>query len=159
MTDKDSFLTTRRLAMEEGILAGGSCGTALWAALEAAKTIDDPDALIVVVLPDGGRSYLSKIFNDAWMTQYGFLERAGDPAVGDVLRRKADGASELPSLVTVQTHQKVRDAVALLHEHGVSQLPVVCATIRASSSARSASAACWRARSMSPRCWAPRSSR
>ncbi len=128
VTDKDSFLTTRRLAMEEGILAGGSCGTALWAALEAAREIDDPNALIVVVLPDGGRSYLSKIFNDAWMTQYGFLERVGDLAVGDVLRRKADGASELPSLVTVQTHQKVRDAVALLHEHGVSQLPVVSAS-------------------------------
>jgi cystathionine beta-synthase len=127
VSDKDSFLTTRRLAMEEGILAGGSCGTAMWAALEAAKTIDDPNALVVVVLPDGGRSYLSKIFNDAWMTQYGFLERAGDLAVGDVLRRKADGMSAMPSLVTVQTHQKVRDAVALLHEHGVSQLPVVSA--------------------------------
>jgi len=125
VSDRDSFLTTRRLAMEEGILAGGSCGTALWAALEAAREIDDPEALVVVVLPDGGRSYLSKIFNDAWMTQYGFLERAGDLAVGDVLRRKADGSASLPSLVTVQTHQKVRDAVALLHEHGVSQLPVV----------------------------------
>jgi cystathionine beta-synthase len=127
VTDKDSFLTTRRLAMEEGILAGGSCGTAMWAALEAAKTIEDPNALVVVVLPDGGRSYLSKIFNDAWMTQYGFLDRTGDAAVGDVLRRKALGAGEMPSLVTVQTHQKVRDAVALLHEHGVSQLPVVSA--------------------------------
>ncbi|WP_051221636.1 cystathionine beta-synthase [Conexibacter woesei] len=126
VTDKDSFLTTRRLAMEEGILAGGSCGTAMWATLEAAKTIDDPDALVVVVLPDGGRSYLSKIFNDAWMTQYGFLDRTGDAAVGDVLARKADGGGT-PSLVTVQTHQKVRDAVALLHEHGVSQLPVVSA--------------------------------
>jgi cystathionine beta-synthase len=126
VTDKDSFLTTRRLAMEEGILAGGSCGTAMWAALEAAKTIDDPNALVVVVLPDGGRSYLSKIFNDAWMTQYGFLDRTGDAAVGDVLARKADGGGT-PSLVTVQTHQKVRDAVALLHEHGVSQLPVVSA--------------------------------
>ncbi len=124
VSDKDSFLTTRRLAMEEGILVGGSCGTAMWAALEAAKDIDDPDALIVVVLPDGGRSYLSKIFNDAWMTQYGFLERAGDLAVGDVLARKSAGT---PSLVTVQTHQKVSDAVALLHEHGVSQLPVVSA--------------------------------
>jgi cystathionine beta-synthase len=130
VTDKDSFLTTRRLAMEEGILAGGSCGTALWAALEVARGIDDPDAMVAVVLPDGGRSYLSKIFNDAWMTQYGFLERVGDLAVGDVLRRKqgADaGAPQIPSLVTVQTHQKVRDAVALLHEHGVSQLPVVSA--------------------------------
>ncbi|MDX6725491.1 MAG: cystathionine beta-synthase [Baekduia sp.] len=125
VTDRDSFLTTRRLAMEEGILAGGSCGTALWAALEVAKGIDDPDAVVVVVLPDGGRSYLSKIFNDTWMTEYGFLERTGDRAVGDVLARKASGG--LPSLVTVQTHQKVRDAVALLHEHGVSQLPVVSA--------------------------------
>jgi cystathionine beta-synthase len=130
VTDKDSFLTTRRLAMEEGILAGGSCGTAMWAALEVARGIDDPNAMVAVILPDGGRSYLSKIFNDAWMTQYGFLERVGDLAVGDVLRRKAgDGASPtaIPSLVTVQTHQKVRDAVALLHEHGVSQLPVVSA--------------------------------
>jgi cystathionine beta-synthase len=126
VTDKDSFLTTRRLAMEEGILAGGSCGTALWAALEVAKGIDDPNAMVAVILPDGGRSYLSKIFNDAWMTQYGFLERAGDLAVGDVLTRK-HGMGEVPSLVTVQTHQKVRDAVALLHEHGVSQLPVVSA--------------------------------
>jgi cystathionine beta-synthase len=82
--------------------------------------------MVAVVLPDGGRSYLSKIFNDAWMTQYGFLERAGDLAVGDVLRRK-DGATGTPALVTVQTHQTVRDAVALLHEHGVSQLPVVSA--------------------------------
>jgi cystathionine beta-synthase len=129
VSDRDSFLTTRRLAMEEGILAGGSCGTALWAALEVARGIDDPGAMVAVVLPDGGRNYLSKIFNDAWMTQYGFLERAGDLAVGDVLRRKADGAdpARIPSLVTVQTHQKVRDAVALLHEHGVSQLPVVSA--------------------------------
>ena len=126
VTDKDSFLTTRRLAMEEGILAGGSCGTALWAALEVARGIDDPEAMVAVILPDGGRSYLSKVFNDAWMTQYGFLERAGDLAVGDVLRRK-HGIAEMPTLVTVQTHQKVRDAVALLHEHGVSQLPVVSA--------------------------------
>jgi cystathionine beta-synthase len=126
VSDKDSFLTTRRLAMEEGILAGGSCGTAMHAALEVAAGIDDPEAMVVVVLPDGGRSYLSKIFNDAWMTQYGFLERAGDLAVGDVLVRK-HGTGTIPSLVTVQTHQKVRDAVALLHEHGVSQLPVVSA--------------------------------
>ena len=76
------------------------------------------------MLPDGGRSYLSKIFNDAWMRQYGFIERKDDLSVGDVLRRKAD-ADEIPPLVTVETHARVRDAIALLHEHRVSQLPVV----------------------------------
>ena len=124
VSDRDSFLTTRRLAQAEGILAGGSGGLAVHAALEVARTIDDPDALMVVVLPDGGRSYLSKIFNDSWMRQYGFLDRPDDLTVGDVLRRKS-AAGEIPPLVTVETHSRVRDAVALLHEHRVSQLPVV----------------------------------
>jgi cystathionine beta-synthase len=126
VSDKDSFLMTRRLAMTEGILAGGSCGTALHAALEVAKEISDPEAMVAVILPDGGRSYLSKVFNDAWMSEYGFLERASDQTVGDVLRQKHAGG-EVPPLVTVETHSKVRDAVALLHEHRVSQLPVVSA--------------------------------
>jgi cystathionine beta-synthase len=124
VSDKDSFLMTRRLAATEGILAGGSCGLALHAAVELAREIDDPEAMIAVILPDGGRSYLSKVFNDAWMRQYGFLERDSGLTVGDVLRRKhAEG--EIPPLVTVETHAKVRDAVALFHEHRVSQLPVV----------------------------------
>ncbi len=126
VSDRDAFLTTRRLAMTEGILAGGSSGMALWAALEVAKGIDDPQALVAVILPDGGRSYLSRVFSDAWMTEHGFLERAGDRTVGDVLRRRSEG-SEVPPLVTVHAHQRVRDAVALLHEHRVSQLPVVSA--------------------------------
>jgi cystathionine beta-synthase len=126
VSDKEAFLATRRLAMVEGILAGGSGGLAVHAALQVAGEIDDPEAVVVVVLPDGGRSYLSKVFNDAWMTQHGFLERATDQTVGDVLRAKQQ-AGEIPPLVTVQTHQKVRDAVALLHEHRVSQLPVVSA--------------------------------
>jgi cystathionine beta-synthase len=124
VSDRDAFLTTRRLAMTEGILAGGSGGLAVHAALQVAREVDDPRALIAVILPDGGRSYLSKVYNDAWMTQHGFLERATDETVGDVLRAKQE-AGEIPPLVTVQTHQKVRDAVALLHEHRVSQLPVV----------------------------------
>jgi cystathionine beta-synthase len=124
VSDRESFLMTRRLAQVEGILAGGSCGTALVAALEVANEIDDPEAMVAVILPDGGRNYLSKIFNDAWMTQYGFIERASDYTVGDVLRRKSE-SGEIPPLVTVETHQKVRDAIALLHEHRVSQLPVV----------------------------------
>jgi cystathionine beta-synthase len=126
VSDRDSFLTTRRLAQSEGILAGGSSGMAVHAALEVAGEIDDPEALVLVILPDGGRSYLSKVYNDAWMRQYGFLERAPELSVGDVLSRKhAEG--EIPPLVTVETHAKVRDAVAKMHEHGVSQIPVVSA--------------------------------
>jgi cystathionine beta-synthase len=126
VSDRDSFLTTRRLAQTEGILAGGSCGTALHAALQVGAEIGDPDAMVVVILPDGGRSYLSKIFSDSWMRQYGFLARDAHLTVGDVLRRKR-AAGEFPSLVTVQPHYKVREAVSLLHEYRVSQLPVVAA--------------------------------
>src|SRR5213076_2179302 len=78
VSDKDAFLTTRRLAETEGLLVGGSCGMAAHAALEVARGIDDPDAMVAVVLPDGGRAYLSKIFSDDWMTEHGMLER---PAV------------------------------------------------------------------------------
>jgi cystathionine beta-synthase len=124
VSDRDSFVTTRRLAQTEGILAGGSSGMAAYAALEIAREIDDPAAVIVVILPDGGRSYLSKIFNDAWMRQYGFLDREPELTVGDVLRHKHD-EGEIPPLLTVETHAKVRDAVALMHEHRVSQVPVV----------------------------------
>ncbi len=124
VSDRDSFLWTRRLAQTEGILAGGSCGLALCAAYEVACEIDDPEAMVAVILPDGGRSYLSKVFNDAWMRQYGFLEREEEQTVGDVLRHKHD-EGDIPPLLTVETHAKVRDAVALLHEHRVSQLPVV----------------------------------
>ena len=126
VSDRDSFLMTRRLAALEGILAGGSSGLALVAALRIAAEVDDPDALIVVVLPDGGRSYLSKIFNDAWMTHRGFLERTSTETVGDILHFKRERDDTL-QLVTVSTHDKVRDALALMHEHGVSQLPVVSA--------------------------------
>ena len=112
------------------------------AALEVAREIDDPDAMVAVILPDGGRAYLSKIFNDAWMRQYGFLERAADRTVGDVLRAK-HAAGEIPPLVTVETHAEVRDAIALLHEHRVSQLPVVSAhDPQHGRRARSASAGC-----------------
>jgi cystathionine beta-synthase len=124
VSDKEAFLTTRRLAHTEGILAGGSGGMAVHAAVAVARELTDPAALVVVVLPDGGRAYLSKVFNDAWMAQHGFLPRTGDRTVGEVLLDK-HGVGEIPPLVVVESSQKVRDAVALFHEHRVSQLPVV----------------------------------
>ena len=124
VSDRDSFLTTRRLATEEGLLVGGSCGLAVHAALEVAAGIDDPNAMVAVILPDGGRAYLSKIFNDEWMNQYGFLAPVGGRTVGDVLRAKT-AAGEIPPFVTVRTDQQVKDAISRLHEHRVSQLPVV----------------------------------
>ena len=126
VSDRDSFLWTRRLAASEGILAGGSCGLAVCAAYEVAREIDDPDAMVAVILPDGGRSYLSKVFNDAWMRQYGFLERDEEETVGEVLSRKHDEGG-IPDLLTVGANAKVREAVALLHEHRISQLPIVSA--------------------------------
>src|SRR3712207_6087948 len=86
VSDRDAFLATRRLAELEGMLVGGSGGLAVHAALEVARGIDDPEAMVAVILPDGGRAYLSKIFNDAWMRQHGMLERTTDKSVGDVLR-------------------------------------------------------------------------
>ena len=124
VSDRDSFLVTRRLAELEGMLVGGSCGLAVHAALQVAKDVSDPTAMVAVVLPDGGRAYLSKIFNDAWMSSYGFLDRPTDKTVADVLRAKT-AAGQIPPFVVVQAHQTVKDAIALLHEHRVSQLPVV----------------------------------
>jgi cystathionine beta-synthase len=126
VSDRDAFLMTRRLAQKEGLLTGGSCGMAAVAALEVAKGLDDPAALVVVILPDGGRSYLSKIYSDAWMTQYGFIERTENLTVADVLARK-QASNDLPDLVTVAAHDVVREAVALLNTHRVSQLPVISA--------------------------------
>jgi cystathionine beta-synthase len=126
VSDRDAFLTTRRLAMMEGILTGGSGGMAVHAALQDAADINDPAAMMVVILPDGGRSYLSKIYSDTWMRQYGFIERDTELLVGAVLARKSD-AGEIPTLISVQPNFLVRDAIALLHEHRVSQLPVVSA--------------------------------
>jgi cystathionine beta-synthase len=124
VSDTHSFTMTRRLAREEGLLLGGSCGMAVVGALRVASRAD-PDSVIVVLLPDGGRGYLSKVFNDAWMATYGFLSPDSSGAtVADVLVGK-DGA--LPKLVHTHPNETVAEAVMILREFGVSQLPVVSA--------------------------------
>jgi cystathionine beta-synthase len=122
VSDADSFGMTRRLAKEEALLVGGSSGLAVAAALRVAATAA-PGDVIVVMLPDGGRGYLSKIFNDAWMSDYGFLrEHAVGPTVADLLAARQPG---LPALVHVHPDETVAQAIALLREYDVSQLPVV----------------------------------
>jgi cystathionine beta-synthase len=120
VSDRDSFLTARRVTREEGVLVGGSTGTAVWAALEVARPLE-ADAVVVVLIPDSGRGYLSKLYNDGWMADFGFL-RGGGQAVGDVLGAKG-GA--LPPLVHVHPDESVRDVIAVLREFGVSQVPVL----------------------------------
>lgn len=126
VSDADSFAMTRRLAREEGLLVGGSCGMAVVAALRVAQRLG-PDDVVVVLLPDGGRGYLSKIFNDRWMASYGFARADGKATVGDVLRAKAGSTSgaEMPSLVHTHPTETLRDAIEILREYNVSQMPVV----------------------------------
>ncbi|EMD27431.1 cystathionine beta-synthase [Amycolatopsis azurea] len=124
VSDAHSFDITRRLALEEGLLVGGSCGMAVAAALKLAEGLG-PDDVVVVLLPDGGRGYLTKVFNDAWMSSYGFLPPDSSGAtVGDVLMKKS---GSLPSLVHSHPNETVAEAVAILSEFGVSQMPVVSA--------------------------------
>ncbi|AZI57384.1 cystathionine beta-synthase [Nakamurella antarctica] len=121
VSDARSFEITRRLAREEGLLVGGSCGMAVAAALEVAKDLTEDDVL-VVILPDGGRGYLSKIFSDGWMSSYGFLNEHVAETADTVLKSKS---GSLPALVHTHPGETVRDAVHILHEYGVSQMPVV----------------------------------
>ena len=121
ISDADSFEMTRRLAREEGLLVGGSCGMAVAAALQVAAR-GEADDVIVVLLPDGGRGYLSKIFNDDWMADFGFLRTTKLATVADVLREKTQG---MPSLVHAHPQDTVREAIDILREYHVSQMPVV----------------------------------
>ena len=124
VSDRDSFRTARRLAREEGILVGGSGGTAVWAMLQVAQRFG-PDATVVTIVPDSGRGYLSKVYDDNWLLEHGFLERAPAATIQAVLSSKQDEEPAVPELVTVGTHQKVGEAIDLMQRYGISQLPVV----------------------------------
>jgi cystathionine beta-synthase len=121
VSDRDSLLTARAITRQEGILVGGSSGTAMFAALTVARDLPE-DTLIVVIFPDTGRNYLSKVYSESWMLQYGFLEREEVIRVEEVLSAKH---GEIPTLVSVGAHDKVRQAVDRLQEYGISQAPVV----------------------------------
>lgn len=125
VSDRDSFRTARRLAREEGMLVGGSGGTAVWALLETAKRFG-PDATIVTLVPDSGRGYLSKLFDDNWLLEHGFLERrTAAPTIEEVLAFKHEEEPALPELVLIDSHEKVGQAIELMQRYGISQIPVV----------------------------------
>ncbi len=121
VSDADSFRTARRLTREEGIFIGGSGGLNVFAALEVARRLDDPGALVVTILCDTGERYLSKLYDDTWMRENQMME-AERVTAGELLRRHPE---ELPPLVSVAPSGNVRQALNLLSTWGLSQLPVV----------------------------------
>jgi cystathionine beta-synthase len=125
VSDGDSFDFTRRLAREEAMLVGGSSGMAAFAAVQLAHELQAEgrdDAVVVVLLPDSGRGYLAKVFNDEWLAQYGFLPATTEQSVGEVLRGKS---GRIPDLVHTHPSETIAQAVHILQEYGVSQMPVV----------------------------------
>jgi cystathionine beta-synthase len=120
VSDRDSFLMARRLVAREGLFAGGSSGTALCAALRIARELDDPDKLVVTLIPDGGRPYVSKVFNDSWMREHGYLVEGGRRTVGELFHDQL----EVTAILTVGSHDRVGRVLELMQKHGVSQVPV-----------------------------------
>lgn len=119
VTDKDSAIMTRRLAREEGLFVGWSCGSAVFGALEYAKENLKEEDVMVIILPDHGTRYLGKIYNDNWMKDHGFLEREFATA-GDIIKSK-NGHSKL---LFIDEDMKVGEAVKMMNKEGISQLPV-----------------------------------
>ncbi len=125
VSDRDAMAMTRRLAREEGILVGGSAGLNVHIALEVARELDDPNAMVVTILCDTGERYLSKVFNDEWMQENQLLDTP-KVTVAELLARRPTGA---PALVSVAPAQQVRQALNLMSTWGVSQIPVVDAGV------------------------------
>jgi cystathionine beta-synthase len=125
VSDRDSFVYARRLAREEGLLVGGSGGTTVAAAIDVAGKLG-PGRTILTMMPDSGRSYLSKFYDDNWMLEHGFVEReAALPTLDQVLRSKRLEEAAVPELVTISAHQKVGEAIDVMQRYSISQIPVV----------------------------------
>jgi cystathionine beta-synthase len=125
VSDRDSFLTARRLAREEGLLVGGSAGSTVWAALQVARRLG-ADAQVLTMMPDSGRSYMSKFYDDNWMLEHGFVERQAPlPSVEELLRSKTLEEADVPQLITISAHQKVGEAIDTMQRYSISQVAVV----------------------------------
>jgi len=122
-SDAESFEYTRRLAREEGLLVGGSSGLAVASGLKAARELG-PDDVMVILLPDGGRGYLGKVFNDRWMRSYGFLPAEEEKSVADLVGTKEP---ELAGLVHVHPSDTVRHVIDKMRRFDISQMPVLSA--------------------------------
>jgi cystathionine beta-synthase len=125
VSDRDSFRTARRLAREEGLLVGGSGGTAVYAALRVAAGLGQGETVVTLV-PDSGRGYLTKLYDDNWLLEHGILDReAPQPTIEEVLAFKRTEEPQVPQLVQIEAHAKVGDAIDLMQRYGISQIPVV----------------------------------